>query len=310
MKNLKTALLVLLIFNGFVFAGSNGGYAGSFLRIGLGARSMALGNTGLADEASGYSFFYNPATTANLNGKVFSLSYSFMSLDRRFNFIGYSMKVPPGAGFSVGWINAGVGDVPEINSLGEITGDIDHSINGAYFNFARAFSKHFSAGLSIKYLWEGLGVAGENYKSSGWGWDFGAIYRMDDGLTLALAVRDVASKLKANTDKLFEFGGTTVDKFPMLYLAGARYVTPFQWLRVLYDFEYSDKSDMKHHVGLEAVHKDLLALRFGLNNGNFTAGAGMSFKLYHYTGRLDYAFVPGIYDEGSSHVFSWQVCFD
>ena len=310
MKKFKTALFILLIFNGFTLAGSNGGYAGAFQRIGLGARSMALGNAGLADTPGGYSFFYNPATTAYIQGKVFALSYSFMSLDRRFNFIGYSMKVPPGAGFSVGWINAGVGDIPEVNSLGEITGEIEHSVNGAYFNFARAFSKKFSAGLTIKYLWENLGLGSDRYESRGWGWDFGALYRLSDKLTLAAGVRDVAAKLKASTDKLFEYGGTTVDKFPTLYLVGVRYTAPFKWLRAMYDFETSNKSHMKHHLGLEAVHKDLLALRFGLNDGGFTAGAGMAFTLWRYKSRLDYAFVPSVVDEGSSHVFSWQVCFD
>lgn len=310
MKNLKATIFVLFILTGFVYSGSNGGYAGAFQRIGLGARSMALGNTGLADEASGYSFFYNPATTAYVNGKIFSLSYSFMSLDRLFNFIGYSMKVPPGAGFSIGWINSGVGDIPEINSLGEITGEIEHSLNGAYFNFARAFSKKISAGLTIKYLWENLGMGADRYKSAGWGWDFGTLYRFNKNLTFAASVRDVASKLKASTDKLFEFGGTTIDKFPVLYLVGAKYTTPFKWLHVLYDFETSNKNHMKHHLGLEAVYKDLLALRFGLNNGNFTAGAGMAFKLWRYKSRLDYAFVPSIVDEGSSHVFSWQIYFN
>jgi len=307
MKNFKISLLILLIYSGFLSAGSSGGYAGAFTRIGLGARSMAMGNTGLADEASGYSFYYNPAISGFVEGKIFSLSHSFMSLDRRFNFAGYSMKIPPGAGFSVGWINSGVGEIDSYNLIGEIGDQIDHSLNAVYFNFARKFSEKFSAGLSIKYLLEDLDFGSDEYNASGWGFDFGAVYKFNSNITFAAAVRDIQSKLKASTSKLFEFGGTTIDEFPLLYLAGIRYITPYEWLRVNYDFENSSQIGSRHRLGLEAVYKNLLALRTGLNNGNFTAGAGMGFKFWRYDSRLDYAFIPSIVDEGSSHVFSWQV---
>jgi len=307
MKNLKISLLILMILSGFSFAGSNGGYAGAFTRIGLGARAMAMGNTGLADEVSGYSFYYNPALSGFLEGKIVSLSHSFMSLDRRFNFIGYSMKIPPGAGFSVGWINSGVSDIDSYNLIGEIGDQIDHSLNAVYFNFARNFNGKFSAGLSIKYLLEDFNFSSDEYNASGWGFDFGAVYKINSGITVAAAVRDIKSKLKANTSKLFEFGGTTIDEFPVLYLAGIRYITPYEWLRVHYDFENSIKIGSKHRLGVEAVYKNLLALRTGLNNGNFTAGAGMGFKLWRWMSRLDYAFIPSVVDEGSSHIFSWQV---
>ena len=129
--------VISLSLSHFLVAGENGGYAGSFLRMGVGARSNALGNAGVADRPNGYSFYYNPSAAAFVEGKIISLSYSFMSLDRRFNVISYSMHVPPEAGLSIALVNTGVGDITAYNSLGEESGTIEQWTNGIYFNFAK-----------------------------------------------------------------------------------------------------------------------------------------------------------------------------
>ncbi len=306
MKTMIWLLLIQISLISFA-AGENGGYAGAYLRMGLGARSVSLGNAGVADRSSGYAFYYNPALSALLEDKVVSLSYRFLSLDRRFNFISYGMKVPPGAGLSVGWISTGVDNITGYNRIGEQTGEIGHSANGAFFNVSRIFMERLAVGVSIKYLWESLDLKSEKYSSSGFGWDIGMWFRFTENLHGALVARDLSSQLKANTDNLFEFGGTTVFEFPTLYLAGLHYQTPMPWLHVLYDFEMSNRDDQRHHVGIEADYEDRLALRIGMNDGNFTAGAGMGFTLYKYKSKLDYAFVPSVIDEGSSHIFSWQI---
>ena len=299
-------------------AQSNGGYAGSFLRMGLGARGQSLGNAGIADQTSGYSFYYNPALTAFTEKKIISLSSSSMSLDRHTNYIGFSMKAPPDAGFSLGWINSGVGELYQYNSVGETQGKMDHSINAAYFNVARPIGSKLAIGLSIKYLWESIDFGSEKYLSSGLGWEFGTIYRINEDLNVAFVLRDVSSKLKASTSKIFEHGGTTIDEFPITYVLGIRYITPYKWLRVLYDFETSDNEAHKNHIGLEAVYREAVAIRGGYDHDRVTFGAGINFmalkttkeSLLGYLGMLNYAFLPSRYDEGSSHIFSWQIYLD
>lgn len=318
----KFILIISMLLPALLFAGSNGGYAGAFLRMGLGARSLALGNAGVADQTGGYSFYYNPALTAFTQKKTISLSNSSMSLDRSTNFIGFSMKAPPDAGFALGWIRSGVDELYHINSVGEFGDIIDQSINAVYFNFARPLGEKLSVGLSFKYIWESIDAGDDAYFSSGWGWDFGAIYQILPELRAGLVVRDVASQLKANTDKIFEHGGTTTDLFPVTYLAGLSYDTPLPWLHVQYDFETSDKSASAHHIGVETVYAETVALRMGYETGKadsrFTMGAGINFNalekgknsLLRFLGYLDYAFLPSVLDEGSSHVFSWQFYID
>ncbi|MCK5032113.1 MAG: hypothetical protein KAS18_00735, partial [Calditrichia bacterium] len=152
----KFILLIVLMcsiqFNSF--AEGNGGYAGAYLRMGLGARSIAMGNTGIADDPTAYSAFYNPAIFGFMQDKKFGLSHSFLSLDRHVNYISYSMHVPPAAGFSIGWMETGVGDLKSYNSIGLETGDINQTANAVFFSFGRAFSDKLAVGVTIKILWE------------------------------------------------------------------------------------------------------------------------------------------------------------
>lgn len=320
MKKLILALMICLPLS--LQAEGNGGYAGAALRMGLGARALAMGNAGIADYNGGYAFYYNPALSAAVKNKTISLSSRSMSLDRFSNFIGFTMPAPPDAGFSIGWLRSGVDNLYSVNSIGQIGEQIDHSINAAYFNFSRPVFGKFAIGVSVKYMWENLNFNSEKYFSSGWGWEVGTLYNFNKRLTLAFVVRDIASELTANTADLYEFGGTTVDKFPLTYVAGLRYVTPWSWLRVVYDLEASNKNALHNHIGAEALYQNALALRMGYETrfeGNrFSIGGGINFRtlqqtkgsLISYLGQLDYVFLPGIVGEGSTHVFSWQIYLD
>jgi len=311
LKRILILSIIILVFSINIKAEDNGGYAGAFLRMGLGARGIAMGNTGIAEKPNAYGVLYNPAIFGYTEGKMVGLSHSFLSLDRHVNFISFSMKVPPGAGFSIGWMETGVGDLKSYNSIGQETGDINQTANAVYFSFGRAFTEKLSVGISIKILWEFIndGTDQFDYSANGVGFDFGVLYKLTEELYLAYQLRDIKSKFKASTEKIFEHGGTTIDVYPILHKIGASYVTPLEWMRLNYEFEMSNKEAYKHHIGAEALWGKNLALRLGLNNWNVTFGAGMDFNFLGTVSFLDYAFYPSIYDEGSSHIFSWQVAF-
>ena len=308
----KIVLILFFMLNWFgAKAGENAGSAGSYLRMGLGARSLAMGNTGIASGVNAYSAFYNPALFGLIEGKLVGLSYSFMSLDRRFNYISFSMQVPPGAGFSVGWIESGVGDIKSYDIIGNETGEINHSANAVYFSFGRKFSEKLAIGLSLKILFEYINDGTEqlDYTGKGVGIDLGVLYQLRDDLNLAYQLRDLKSQLKAQTDKIFDRGGTTIFPFPVINKLGLFYKSPLSWLRAAYEFEWSNRSEMKHHIGFEAIQGKNLALRIGYNGIVMTFGAGMDFTILGVDSFLDYAFLPSVIDEGSNHVFSWQVAF-
>ncbi len=309
MKSVTAFLCILLMVP--LFADENARLAGSYLRMGLGARSIALGNTGVASPVSAYSLFYNPAILGEIQGRLGGLSYSFLSLDRRHGYISLAIKIPPAAGLSIGWIESGVGDLKSYNSIGQETGEINHSANAIYFSFGRNVIDRLYIGLAAKLLFEYIndGTDEFDYSSNGFGFDIGLLYVINDKLRIGYQIRDIKSQLKANTDQIFERGGTTIDPFPILNKFGAYYETPLSWIRTAYDLEWSNHSQVKHHIGVEAVHGRNLALRIGYNGTVMTFGAGMDFKILTIESFLDYAFLPSVVDEGSSHVFSWQLAF-
>jgi hypothetical protein len=314
-------LIVIVLFSSSLKADikNNGGYAGSFLRMGLGARSIALGNCGVADAANGFSHYYNPAILPFLSGKSLALSYSFMPLDRHTQYVGYSMKVKPAAGLAIGWIESGVGGLEGKNSLGEYTGEINHSLHGIYFSFGRHFGERLNLGVTVKLVMEYLSDKNFDYSAMGVGFNLGAYYKVNNDINVGAVVYDLKTSLDANTQDIFTYGGKTIAKFPILYRIGASYVTPIRWLRILYDFEGSNKGGFANHVGIEALHGDNLALRMGFSGDKYTQtgsffnalsfGAGMDFSLYKFNSYIDYAFTPSIIDEGSTHIFSWQIFF-
>ncbi|MFZ0389039.1 MAG: hypothetical protein WAN36_01165, partial [Calditrichia bacterium] len=113
-------LIFIIIFGltASLLAEGNGGYAGAYLRLGLGARAISMGNAQTATPEHPLGFFYNPAGVPFLEKRAAAFSYNFMSLDRRFLFAGFSTPLKPHAGVSVGWIYSGVGDLRSYDSRG------------------------------------------------------------------------------------------------------------------------------------------------------------------------------------------------
>ena len=310
-------IICLILISSILSASKNAGYGGSFVRMGLSARSIALGNTGVAGPVNAYSTFYNPALYGTIENSTVAFSYRFLSLDRRFSYIGVSMKVPPGAGFSLGWIQAGDDDLHSINSNGTVTGDINNSLHAFYFSFGRSFTERFSAGVSIKILLMYLndGTEAYDYSAKGVGFDLGILYKIRDDLFAGYQIKDLKSKLKANTSNIFEQAGTTIDSFLVVHKLGVFYKTALPWLRVAYDFECSELNVYRHHLGLEAISGKNITFRIGYNYHEeaavLTFGAGMDFQfLRKFDTFIDYSFLPSVAnDEGSSHIFSWQIMF-
>lgn len=99
--------------------------AGSFSRMGFGARGMGMGNAMAAVIDGNLVSYYNPALSAFQNDNYFQTSYSFLSLDRALNFLNFTKKFEFGkskkkrtAGISIGIINAGVSGIKGTDNQG------------------------------------------------------------------------------------------------------------------------------------------------------------------------------------------------
>jgi len=311
---MKKIWLVLLILGCAISlqAEGNGGFAGSFLRIGLGARGMAMGNAQVASAGHGFGFYYNPAGLPFLEKRSANFSYSFMSLDRRFYFVGLSTPLRPRGGFAIGWIYSGVGNIQGYDSRGVETGEINHGLHAIYFSFGVGIIPgRLTAGISAKYLIENISDEGDNYsyKGTGVGADLGLMFQATSFLTIGYQLKDLNGRLRSNTGSIFERGMTLDNDFPLSNKLGFYLITPWKWARLAYDFEWSDAGEEKNHLGLEFVIP-AASLRLGYDNNHFTFGGGLNISSHFGVKTiLNYAFINSVVDEGVSHIFSWQFAF-
>ncbi len=308
------------------------GLAGAFLRVGLGARAKGMGDAYSALARGVEASYYNPAGLPHLENREVIASYRFLALDRQFSYIGFAMPVRPkvasssgdkfiNGGFSLSWIRAGISDIDGRNSDGTHFDDLSNSENAFIFAFALNPVQKFSVGLAVKVLWNrfpDIGIDGETVSASGVGLDLGALYSASDWLTLGLTIKDINSKYRWNTAKIFdEDGSESVDDFPKAVRYGLA-VRPPGWQNVVLSFDYEQiykselftgKIDDRFHLGGEAAVLPTIVVRAGFDDGRPAAGGGYEFPLFGKMSQLNYSFTaPGNRPE-EEHVFTWVFRF-
>ena len=92
-----------------LFSQEWGGRPGGFLRMGLTARSIAMGGGFTAELDPSFPTYHNPAWSAFLIHRHFGTSYSNLTLDRRLAATSVALALPPTAGMGISWIYGGVG---------------------------------------------------------------------------------------------------------------------------------------------------------------------------------------------------------
>ena len=103
---MKKSLIIISLLVSDIFAEDYAGLSGSFMRLGITARSIAMGGAFTAEKDHGFSTFYNPAWAAFLIDRQVGLSYSSMSLDRRLSGLSFATPLPPTAGLGIAWVSA------------------------------------------------------------------------------------------------------------------------------------------------------------------------------------------------------------
>ena len=316
---------LLFLFFGVIQAEAegDGGYAGAFLRMGLGARPLGMGGAFSAVAQDAYAGYYNPSGLPLLNFREFVTTLSFLPLDRRLNYIGYAQSISPKtqgkrtaevvrAGFSLGWINSGVENIDGRDMNGRPIGTFSNSENAFYFSFALMSHQRVSLGFSAKVLYNrfpSLAEDGKAITAKGFGMDFGALIRPFDNLSLGILMRDVGSKYTWNTEKLWERGTTRVDRFPRGFRVGVAFQLPEEGVIGALDLEKNQKQDWRYHLGFEVTSNDKMAFRGGLNNGEFSFGVGFKYRVFKKISKLDYAYVVNKVAARGDHFVSWSFLF-
>lgn len=304
------------------------GMPGAFSRLGFGARGIGMGNALSAVIDGNLVAYYNPALSAFQNGNSFQTSYSFLSLDRSLNFLSFTRKFDFGqskddpskprstAGISVGIINSGVSGIEERDNQGIKTGDLSTSENQFFISVSNRFSSKLAIGFTAKFYYYKLY---EDISSTNFGFDLGAVYIINDNLTVGAAITDINTKYKWDTSDLYgQQGNITENKFPLVKRIGISYRFIEQKILAALEFENSNAGTNIIRFGAEYNIYENLYLRTGLNNLNLSnfdmpvkpsVGFSYSYLTDGISFGVDYAFVIEPYSPSDQHIIGVNVVF-
>lgn len=292
---MKTVIFTLLISSTALAQSS---YPGSFSRIGLNAKGMALANSISAMPEGNVYIYYNPALASYQTGGSISGSVALMSLGRQLNVITYTEELKPSAGFSVGLMNASVDNIDGRDADGVHTSTLSTNQYLVYFGFANRFLPQLSIGLNLKMyyydLYSGL-------TSSAFGLDAGVLYRPTTFLSLAAVITDMGAKYHWDSSKLYGTDGSNfVTQFPHILKLGASYEIPIISTCVTGEYDIAPGDLKAIRAGIEYTPIPLIALRAGvvssneLNLGTVVTpsfGFGARIEFLDFAPEINYAYV-------------------
>jgi hypothetical protein len=288
------------------------GLAGAAMRMGFGARGIAMGNSMTAVISGDLQSYYNPAIVPFQSEPTIVAAYGVLSLDRRLNYLSYTKSVKPSAGLSLSIINAGVGNIDGRNREGIHTETFSTSENSFMLTFGLKPVSSFSFGINVKILYYSLF---EGVKSTSAALDFGFIYLLSQEITLGAVIQDINAKYKWETSSLYGINGnSSVERFPLRKRIGISWI-PADYSSVLSgEFEVIGSASFAR-IGSEVELFDDINIRGGVDqialNADLPAkpslGISARTKLLKWTPAFQYTYVFEPYSPGGIHILSFSL---
>lgn len=291
----KISLLVLLAVS-FSLAQTAGNSGMAFLKLGFGARNIAMGDAASANASDVTSLFYNPSRLSVNPANEIMLMHNEWIQGVRSELLG-ARTVVFGLPFALGINFTSVDNIEVRNVAGPALSLT--SANSFFIGVSSGFNiyKGISAGFTVKYLYESIFVD----EANGMGYDFGLNYESPvEGLSFSAVIKNLGSmdELKAEKTKLpteFRIGSAYRFKIEQPKLA----------ITAAADFQkYTPTSDVHINAGAEVLYDNLISLRAGYQSGyiskSITAGLGLRYGFLSF----DYALSPFTYGLGTGHTVS------
>jgi hypothetical protein len=171
------ALAILLCLPALLFGQAKVGTAGAqFLKIGVSARAVGMGEAfiGVANDAS--ALYYNPAGIATFENREAIATHIQYPADIQYEFVGLVWPTPQwygAVGLAAYWLHTN--DMP-LTTYEHPTGDgrtFTASDMALGLTYGASLTDHLSIGLTFKYLNQAL----ETERANGWASDAGIYYQ-------------------------------------------------------------------------------------------------------------------------------------
>jgi len=274
------AILLLLVMSGITLAADDSVVnAASYLKMGVGARFLAMGgaSTAVADDATAIAWNIAGLTRVQ-SASVASMYSANDKLDRRHNFLALASSVKGIGSFGIGWVNAGVVDIPRYNDQNVEEGSFNSTENAFMFSYGAMF-RPVRLGAGVKILHQKIDPDSSETTMGFGGLDIGALADPVDAITVGLSVQNILGKVaNANVPTVLRVG-TAIRVLPSNDLLVAVDLT-----KAFVDLKGKTAA---LHIGAEYWAADIVAFRLGFSSEKqFAAGIGV--KIADMT--VDYAY--------------------
>ncbi|MEI7904280.1 MAG: PorV/PorQ family protein [Candidatus Firestonebacteria bacterium] len=306
----KIILFTLIaVLSASVFAGGPGTTGVNYLRIGMGARAVAMGEAQVAITDSVDAMYWNPAGLALVKRYEVGLMHLAYWQGISYESAAFVLPMKDIGVFAIGgtYINSG-----SIDKTIETTSGSNYLLAGTTFSYS-AFSATVSyannfliekqpvfLGASLKAVSDSI----DGTSAIALGVDAGMMYLLAKNLLVGMSVTNLGTVFGENA------------MMPLTVKAGAGYkfgVAEGHSVIVALDGVLPVDAGLKANFGVEYGINKVFFLRSGykLNYDleSISAGAGFRTSFGGAAYELDYAFVPGKDDIGSTHRISLIVRF-
>ncbi len=259
--------------------------AAQFLKLGAGARAIALGGAYVAEASDMSSVYWNPAGFARLTGSHLQLSNTQYLADINYNFAAFGTSMAPFGSMGLSLLIVDSGDMPVRTELQpEGTGEQFNTLSFALqLTYARNLSEQFSIGANVKMVQERIWHS----TASSIAFDIGTLFTTPfQSLRLGASMSNIGPKMRIDgRDILFSEDpspnttGTAeivnaqyrTDGFsmPLIFRVGLAWdAVDTGTHRIVLTSDAAHPNDNAEYInaGAEYMFRDLIAFRAGYRN--------------------------------------------
>jgi hypothetical protein len=279
-------------------AADAGSSAAAFLKIGVGARAVGMGEAQAAAAEGPEALYWNPAGLAVNSRRAVSFTHNEWLEDVRYEYLGLSYPLfnLGSIGFSAARVS--MGKLIGRDEQGNYTGDFGASDMVLSLGYARRLFNFLAVGAAAEYISSKI----EDESASAFAGSVGAVGELPlPGLAVGVSASNIGGEMK-----FIDEG----DPLPLALRGGVAYLLPFGGesndLTVAVDVvKFNDRDDVMVNTGVEYWFMKTIAARAGYK-GNYdedglTGGLGFKYSPTADLGLLaDYAYADmGLF--GATH---------
>jgi hypothetical protein len=306
MRRIISLLIVIVFFFGLTNAGFGGEFSkvgtvgAQFLKIGMGARYVGMGEASVACVNDAYAMYWNPAGLTQLSKDNLSLTNVDWIGSVQLNHVTFGKPLSDYSAFGVSLTALSMGEM-EVTTVDEPEGTGETFTASSYclvLGYARKLTDRFSVGISGKYVWERI----SEERASGFAFDFGTLfYTGFKSLRMGMNISNLGPEMKMDGPELDSYynpdpGNPNYDNvksklavdpydLPLTFRLGLAYdllETQESKLTVSVEAKHPNDNLQQASFGGEYLWKEIFSLRagykFNYEEEGLTLGGGVKLK--------------------------------